>query len=75
MYEIHYKVQTSDGKKREHTVKVQRYEEYAKLLKQCEKFGYEVMYNPMCRNCAKLNVDCDGERSYVYTGCVYRREV
>lgn len=28
--------------------------------------------NTMCRNCARLGIDCNGCFNSVYTGCVYK---
>lgn len=31
-------------------------------------------YNDMCKNCMKLNADCEGCTNEVYSGCVYKVE-
>lgn len=45
------------------------------MLKIAEKFEMEVLYNPICKKCARKGIDCAGTKNWIWTGCVYRSGV
>lgn len=69
MVEIHFK---SNGK--EQVLKYVSDKEAKEIFGFCEKYGLEVMYNPICLKCARKGRDCVGTKNFVWTGCVYREE-
>lgn len=76
MYELHYLVPTAEGFKKEHVIRLATSQDYRNFMEKCHELNYEVVLNHLCRQCEKLDVECEGTLNYVWTGCVkYKRKV
>lgn len=69
MYKVRYLVPTAGGKLKEHRLEISEYSEFKAFLEQSDRFGYEVVPNPMCDGCIWLDCECEGSKNHVYTAC------
>jgi len=72
--ELHYLVPTAGGHLSEKVLRCSTYEDFREAIAKCKKYGYTVLQNPMCRDCKKNGLECEGTVSYVWTGCVLREK-
>ena len=74
MFEFHYEYLCAAGWREEKVKQIESYAQLDDLTAECQKRGWTILENPICRSCAKFPEECPGTRNHIWTGCVNRKE-